>query len=101
VLIGTIYPLLVEAFGGGLISVGPPFFNATVAPLLAVLLLLLPLGPMLTWRVGDMRTALIKLAPAIILALVTLVVALILTHWRAAPALGLMLGVWLVAGGLI
>ena len=37
VLIGTIYPLLVEALGGGLISVGPPFFNATVAPLLAVL----------------------------------------------------------------
>ncbi len=101
VLIGTLYPLLVEAFGGGLISVGPPFFNATVAPLLAVLLLLLPLGPMLTWRVGDLRAALLKLAPAAILALFTLVVALVMTQWRATPALGLMLGVWLVAGGLI
>ncbi len=101
VLIGTLYPLVVEALGGGLISVGPPFFNATVAPLLAVLLLLLPLGPMLTWRVGDMRAALLKLAPAAILALITLVVALVMTQWRAAPALGLMLGVWLIAGGLI
>ncbi|MBL8545644.1 MAG: heme lyase CcmF/NrfE family subunit [Hyphomonadaceae bacterium] len=101
VLIGTIYPLLVEAMGGGLISVGPPFFNATVAPLLAMLFVLLPLGPMLTWRVGDMRAALLKLAPAAVLAIITLVGALFATHWRAAPALGLMLGVWLVAGGLI
>ncbi|MBK6705592.1 MAG: heme lyase CcmF/NrfE family subunit [Caulobacteraceae bacterium] len=100
VLIGTIYPLLVEALGGGLISVGPPFFNATVAPLLAMLFLLLPLGPMLTWRVGDIRGALLKLVPAIVLALITLIATLVLTQWRAAPALGLMLGVWLVAGGL-
>ena len=101
VLIGTIYPLLVEALGGGLISVGPPFFNATVAPLLAMLFLLLPLGPMLTWRVGDMRGALLKLVPAGVLALITLVATLVLTQWRAVPALGLMLGVWLIAGGLI
>ncbi|MGD9966960.1 MAG: heme lyase CcmF/NrfE family subunit [Hyphomonadaceae bacterium] len=101
VLIGTLYPLLVEAAGGGLISVGPPFFNMTVAPLLAVLLLLLPLGPILTWRVGDMMGALRKLTPAMVLALLTLFVALIATQWRAAPAFGLMLGVWLIAGGLI
>ncbi len=101
VLIGTIYPLLVEAFGGGLISVGPPFFNATVAPLLLLLFLLLPLGPMLTWRKGDMRAALLRLAPAAILALLTLVIALVATQWRAAPAIGLMIGVWLIAGGLI
>ncbi|MEZ5961991.1 MAG: heme lyase CcmF/NrfE family subunit [Hyphomonadaceae bacterium] len=101
VLVGTIYPLLVEAFGGGLISVGPPFFNATVSPLLALLFVLLPLGPMLTWRKGDMRAALIKLAPAAILALLTLIIALVATQWRAVPAIGLMLGVWLVAGGLI
>jgi len=101
VLIGTLYPLLVEAMGGGLISVGPPFFNATVAPLLGVLFLLLPLGPMLTWRVGDMRAALLRLAPAGALAVLTLVTALALSQWRAAPAIGLALGVWLIAGGFI
>jgi cytochrome c-type biogenesis protein CcmF len=97
VLIGTLYPLLVEALGGGLISVGPPFFNMTVAPLLAVLFLALPFGPMLTWRVGDMRAAALRLAPAVVLAMVTLIIAL----WRAVPAIGLALGVWLIAGGLI
>jgi cytochrome c-type biogenesis protein CcmF len=101
VLIGTLYPLLVEALGGGLISVGPPFFNMTVAPLLGLLFLLLPFGPMLTWRVGDMRAAFVKLAPAAALGGVTLVVALFATQWRAAPAIGLALGVWLIAGGLI
>lgn len=101
VLIGTIYPLIVEAAGGGLISVGPPFFNMTVAPLMAALFLVLPLGPMLTWRVGDARAALRRLAPAAALALLTLIVALASTGWRAAPAIGLAIGVWLIGGGLV
>lgn len=101
VLIGTLYPLLVEAAGGGLISVGPPFFNATVAPILGVLFLLLPLGPMLTWRVGDMRAALKRLAPAIALAFITFALTLWLSSWRIMPALGLGIGAWLVAGGFI
>jgi len=101
VLIGTLYPLLVEAAGGGLISVGPPFFNLTVAPLLAALFLLLPLGPMLTWRIGDVRPAFVRLAPAAALALLTLIVALATTGWRAVPAIGLAIGVWLMAGGLV
>jgi cytochrome c-type biogenesis protein CcmF len=101
VLIGTLYPLLVEALGGGLISVGPPFFNMTVAPILAALFLLLPFGPMLTWRMGDMKAALLKLAPAAALAIITLVATPVLTQGRGWPAIGLGVGVWLVFGGLI
>jgi cytochrome c-type biogenesis protein CcmF len=101
VLIGTLYPMLVEAVGGGLISVGPPFFNLTVAPLLAALFLFLPFGPMLTWRVGDFGAVMRQLAPAGALALLTLCIALAVSGWRAVPALGLALGVWLIAGGLI
>jgi cytochrome c-type biogenesis protein CcmF len=101
VLIGTLYPLIVEAAGGGLISVGPPFFNMTVAPLLAALFIVLPFGPMLTWRIGDARAAMLRLAPAAAAALLTMIVALTTTGWRAAPALGLAIGVWLIAGGLI
>jgi cytochrome c-type biogenesis protein CcmF len=101
VLIGTLYPLIVETLGGGLISVGPPFFNATVAPLLGALFLILPFGPMLAWRSGDGLQALKRLAPAAALALVTLIAALVLADWRAYPAIGLAIGVWLIAGGLI
>jgi cytochrome c-type biogenesis protein CcmF len=101
VLIGTLYPLIVEAVGGGLISVGPPFFNLTVGPLLGALFLLLPLGPMLAWRSGDLRGALKRLAPALVLAFITLAATLALAQGRVYPAIGLALGVWLVAGGLI
>ncbi len=99
VLVGTLYPLMVEAGGGGLISVGPPFFNLTVAPLLAVLFLVLPIAPLLTWRSGDARKALIQLWPAY--AIAALVGAITLFKGAAWPALGLAIGAWLIAGGLI
>ena len=101
VLIGTLYPLIVEAVGGGLISVGAPFFNLTIGPLLAALLLLLPLGPIMSWRKGDIGATLKKLAPAMVLTLITLVAAIVLTKGRGFPALGLAVGVWLIAGGFI
>jgi cytochrome c-type biogenesis protein CcmF len=101
VLIGTLYPLFVEAFGGGLISVGPPFFNASVAPLLLVLLILLPIAPLLAWRSGDMKKAFVQLVPAALIALATLALSLYFTHGRLAPALGLGLGAWLIAGGFL
>jgi cytochrome c-type biogenesis protein CcmF len=101
VLIGTLYPLVVEAAGGGLISVGPPFFNLTVAPILALLFVLLPFGPLMTWRVGDFAAAARRLAPAALSALITLLATLALSSWRAVPAIGLALGVWLVFGGVI
>jgi cytochrome c-type biogenesis protein CcmF len=101
VLVGTLYPLVVEAANGGLISVGPPFFNLTVVPILGFIFLLLPLGPMLSWRVGDIRASFLKLAPALIAALVTFVAALALSSWRIVPATGLAIGVWLIAGGII
>lgn len=101
VLIGTLYPLIVEALGGGLISVGPPFFNMTVAPLLAALLVVLPFGPMLSWRVGDLAAAMRKLSPAALLAAIALVATLFAAHGRAVPAIGLAIAIWLIAGGLL
>jgi cytochrome c-type biogenesis protein CcmF len=56
---------------------------------------------MLTWRVGDIGAAARKLAPAAVLALLTLCIALAGSGWRAVPAIGLAVGVWLIAGGLV
>jgi cytochrome c-type biogenesis protein CcmF len=91
----------VEAAGGGLISVGPPFFNLTVAPILALLFLLLPFGPMLSWRSGNFGSALKRLAPAAILAAITVGATLALSRGNGVAAVGLAIGVWLVIGGLI
>ena len=52
VLVGTLYPLLVEAVAGDKISVGAPFFNLTFGLLMVPLLLAVPFGPMLAWKRG-------------------------------------------------
>jgi cytochrome c-type biogenesis protein CcmF len=97
VLVGTIYPLLVEASGAGLISVGPPYFNAAVMPILALLLAALPIAPLLTWRSADLRIALQRLWPAAAIAALTLLAALL--RGPVWAAVGLALGAWLIAGG--
>ena len=50
VLLGTTFPLIVEAFNGQRISVGPPYFNMVTAPLGLALLFLMGVGPALPWR---------------------------------------------------
>jgi cytochrome c-type biogenesis protein CcmF len=50
VLWGTLYPIIVEAFTGSKISVGPPFFNTVIAPLGLALLMLTGIGPLVAWR---------------------------------------------------
>jgi cytochrome c-type biogenesis protein CcmF len=47
-----------------------------------------------------MRATLMRLAPAAVLGMLTLLATLVLTQWRVAPAVGIAIGVWLVAGGL-
>ena len=70
VLIGTLYPLLLETLTDEKISVGPPFFNLTFGFLMAPLLLAVPFGPMLAWKRGDLLAALQRLYLAAGLALV-------------------------------
>ncbi|MGI9438997.1 MAG: heme lyase CcmF/NrfE family subunit, partial [Parvibaculales bacterium] len=67
VFIGTIYPLILDALGMGKISVGAPYFNAVFAPLTIPFALLLPLGPLLAWRAGavkSLKTRLLYMAGA-------------------------------------
>lgn len=101
VLLGTLYPLALEAVGGAKISVGPPFYNATFVPLAMPLLLALPIGSMLGWKRGDLRAVL----PRLWLAAACGVAACLLHLWLQSPrsalaALGIGLGVWTIAGSL-
>jgi cytochrome c-type biogenesis protein CcmF len=70
VLIGTLYPLLLETITGEKISVGPPFFNITFGLLMIPLLLAVPFGPFLAWKRGDLLGALQRLYVAAALSLV-------------------------------
>ncbi len=70
VFVGTLYPLALDAMTGTKISVGPPYFALTFAPIAMALLLLVPFGPQLGWKRGDWRAALRTLAPAAGIAVV-------------------------------
>jgi len=50
VLLGTLYPLLVDAMGLGKISVGPPYFNAVFVPIMSLLFVVMGIGPMIRWK---------------------------------------------------
>ncbi len=101
VFIGTLYPLALETISGDKISVGPPYFNLTFGPLMLPLLLLVPIGPFLAWKRGDVAAALRRLWIALALAVLIglIVLALNLRGPWLAPV-GMALGAWLFFGAL-
>ncbi|WP_368856095.1 cytochrome c-type biogenesis CcmF C-terminal domain-containing protein, partial [Klebsiella pneumoniae] len=86
VLVGTLYPLLLEMATGEKISVGPPFFNATFLPLAVPLLLLVPFGQLLAWKRGDLLGASQRLVAAGLLSLATLIFVIAWTSGGAVLA---------------
>ncbi|MBV9510731.1 MAG: heme lyase CcmF/NrfE family subunit [Caulobacteraceae bacterium] len=100
VLFGTLFPLIAMAFGHA-VSVGPPYFNLVFGALAGALLVLLPAGPLLAWKRGDLPGALQRLgwaAGAAVLAAV--LVFLFVQPGKTWAALGVLLAVWLIAGAL-
>jgi len=99
VLVGTLYPLLLDALVGTTISVGAPFFNLTFGALMAPLLLVLPFGPLLAWKRADVVAAAQRLigAGALAIFFTILVSALVGVSISLAP-LGLLLGFWVAFG---
>jgi cytochrome c-type biogenesis protein CcmF len=99
VLVGTLYPLVLESITGEKISVGEPFFNMTFGPLMVPLLLAVPFGPMLAWKRADAWAASQRLAFAAGGALLVMLVAYALVDRAGAlAAFGLGLGTWLILG---
>ncbi|MGL4394991.1 MAG: heme lyase CcmF/NrfE family subunit, partial [Hyphomicrobium sp.] len=101
VLVGTLYPLALEALTGEKISVGPPYFNMTFGPLMLPLLLALPFGPALAWKRGDLLGAGQRMAAAVLIALLAAIAAYAVFHRGPALApLGIALGVFVMLGAL-
>jgi cytochrome c-type biogenesis protein CcmF len=101
VLTGTLYPLALETLTGEKISVGPPYFNLTFGIIVLPLLLLVPLGPFLTWKRADAFAAMQRLwfAAAAVIAVMAVVFALKSPGPWLAP-FGIGLGLWLILGSL-
>ncbi len=102
VFLGTLYPLLLDILGGGKISVGPPYFNATFVPLMMPLLATVAVGPLLAWKRGDLAGALSRLKFALLVVIASALLGLALADWRnALAALGVGLGIWIIAGAAV
>ncbi len=102
VLLGTLYPLIVELFGVGKISVGPPYFNATFVPIMIPLLAAMGVGPLLAWKRGDLAGALGRLKVAFALTAAVLVATLAVAGYtQIFPALGMALAGWVIASALV
>lgn len=100
VLVGTLYPLAGEAIFKQALSVGPPYFNLTFTPLMAIVLVVLPVAPFLAWKRADLMGAMQRLWVAGALAAAACALAIAFAGGKALAAVGFGLGVWLVCGAI-
>ncbi len=102
VLLGTLYPLVIDALGMGKLSVGPPYFSAVFVPLIAPALFLMGVGPMTRWREASAIDLARRLRWAAAVSLLSALIApFFLGHWTPMIGLGLLLGAWVASTALL
>jgi cytochrome c-type biogenesis protein CcmF len=98
VLLGTLYPLIVDALGLGKISVGPPYFNTVFVPLMAPALFLMAAVPLARWKHADARDMARRLWIAAVLALAAAIaIPFAMGGWTALTGLGVLLSFWIAS----
>jgi cytochrome c-type biogenesis protein CcmF len=96
VMVGTLYPLALEAITGSKISVGAPYFNAAAGPVALVLLLVMAAGPLMRWRKDSLAEVSKRLAiPVLALAGMLFLIVMFAGSIGILPLLGLV-----VSGGV-
>ncbi len=97
VLLGTLYPLIIDALGMGKLSVGPPYFNSVFVPLMVPAVFLMGVGPIARWKKASLPELAVRLRWAFLAAVVTaLILPFVLGQWKPLVALGLMLALWIL-----
>ena len=102
VFLGTIYPLLVEAFTNNKISVGEPYYNSTVVPIMIPAILIMGIGPILSWGKGDKSKTFKKIFPSVLLtAIITLFIFLFYQSYSLIGIVGIVLAFWIISNNVI
>jgi cytochrome c-type biogenesis protein CcmF len=97
VLLGTLYPLFLDALNLGKISVGPPYFDAVFYPLMAPAVFLMGIGPLARWNRAAVPDLWTRLRWALAVAIVAAVLLpFVLGRWTPLIAAGLFLTLWIV-----
>jgi cytochrome c-type biogenesis protein CcmF len=100
VLIGTLYPLVTEAFGTK-VSVGPPYFDATAGPLTLALVIIMALGPLTRWRRDELMAVISRIAlPVLVCAVALLAMVMFAPPIGLLPFTGIVLAIGVGAASL-
>jgi cytochrome c-type biogenesis protein CcmF len=99
VLLGTLYPLLLDSLNLGKISVGPPYFEAVFVPLMAPAVFLMAVGPLARWREATLPDLARRLKWALVASVVAAGVA-IAAGGSLLSSLGILLSAW-IAGATV
>ncbi|SHM98873.1 heme lyase CcmF/NrfE family subunit [Phytopseudomonas punonensis] len=101
ILLGTLYPLVLDALSGAKLSVGPPYFNALFVPLMGLLMAVLAVGVLVRWKDTPLRWLIGMLTPVLVASVVLALLASLLWgdfHWAVLGVC--MLAAWVVLAGL-
>jgi cytochrome c-type biogenesis protein CcmF len=102
VLLGTLYPLLIDALHLGKISVGPPYFNSVFVPIMIPLLVLMGIGPWANWKNTDLFAILKRLWVAGLIAVVAgVTIPLLMGEFTWLASIGFLLAFWIIASGCL
>ena len=100
VFVGTMWPLLAEMLWDRKLSVGAPFFNKAFTPFMLILAIVLPLGAIIPWKRGSMRSLRPLRGAMIFTAAVMLLIFSVSTGRSAIALIGAGLGAWLIGGAV-
>ena len=102
VFLGTIYPLLIEALTSNKISVGEPFYNSTVIPIIVPAILVMGVGPLLSWTKEDKLKIFKKIFPSILFTgIMTILIFLFYQSYSAIGIMGIILAFWIISNNLL
>ncbi|MBI1196024.1 MAG: heme lyase CcmF/NrfE family subunit [Gammaproteobacteria bacterium] len=98
VLLGTLYPLIIDALGMGKISVGPPYFSVVFVPVMTPLVFLMGVGAMARWKEASLPDLAVRLRWAFAVALISaVIVPFLMGEWYPLVSMGLLLSFWVFA----
>ena len=102
VLLGTLYPLFLDALNLGKVSVGPPYFDAVFVPLMTPAIFLMAIGPVASWKRATLPDLWTRLRWALAISVLSAVaLPFAFGHWSAGAAFGIWLAVWVAAATAI
>jgi len=102
VLLGTLYPLFIDALNLGKLSVGPPYFNTVFVPLMAPAMFLIGVGPIARWKQAKLPELAVRLRWAFMISIVTAIaLPFVIGGWKWRVSLGLLLSIWIVVTALL